>query len=173
MNRDFHPKIIWAKRKQNNLFRKHTKSNHNSLGGQNIVFKLKEIHDFLIFLVMIQLSLITPQLKTNILLDSKYDTREYHIQKQTQRFPNQTYDYLDWGEGWKWKVEIGIYIPLYTKLMRNKNLLYSAVKCILRSLIAYTGNELKKNGCVCTCSANSSCCTPETNTALDKSTIPQ
>lgn len=64
-----------------------------------MILKLKEIHDFLIFLVMIQLSLITPQLKTNILLDSKYDTREYHIQKQTQRFPNQTYDYLDWGEG--------------------------------------------------------------------------
>ena len=50
---------------------------------------------------MIQLSVITPQLKTNILLDSKYDTREYHIQKQTQRFPNQTYDYLDWGGGVK------------------------------------------------------------------------
>lgn len=42
-----------------------------------MILKLKEIHDFLIFLVMIQLSLIIPQVKTNILLDSKNDTKEH------------------------------------------------------------------------------------------------
>ena len=42
-----------------------------------MILKLKELHDFLIFLVMIQLSLIIPQVKTHILLDSKNDTKEH------------------------------------------------------------------------------------------------
>ena len=68
------------------------------------------------------------------------------------------------GGGMDWEVGIGIYTLLYIKFIGNKDPPYSSGKSIPYCKIAYMGNE--KNGHICICTANSLCCTLETNTTL-------
>lgn len=81
-------KMVWARRKWNNIFKgpplphTHTPTHQTKILCQaKTILKLKVIQDFLNFLAMIQLSLITPQLKANILLYSKNDTKKNLIHK--------------------------------------------------------------------------------------------
>ena len=48
------------------------------------------------------------------------------------------------GGGIKWKVGSDIYTLLYTKLISNKDLLYSTEKSTQYSVMAYVGKESEK-----------------------------
>ena len=50
-----------------------------------------------------------------------------------------------WG-GMDWEFGLGIHTLLYTKLIGNKDLLYSSGKSIQYSVMAYMGKESEKNG---------------------------
>ena len=68
--------------------------------------------------------------------------------------------------GINWEIGIGIYTPLYIKLITNKDLLYNTGNSTQYSVMTYMGKESKKRVDICIWITDSLCCTPETNTTL-------
>ena len=68
-------------------------------------------------------------------------------QKQTQRFQNQTYGYQRGNAGGHINCKLGIdlYAQLHTKLISNKDLMYSTGKSTQYSVTAYMGEESEKD----------------------------
>ena len=72
-------------------------------------------------------------------MESNKNDKKNLFTKQTQRFLNQIYGYQ--GEmmegGINWEAGSGVYILLHTKLISNKDLLYSTGQSTQYSLMAY------------------------------------